>query len=469
MSKTVVGTSTRQKAFIVNMQTNMYGSLAEIGAGQEVARFFFQAGGASQTVAKSMSAYDMAFSDAIYGKETNGRYVCQSRLEKMLSHEYGLVHERLAHTKGKEHRFFAFANTVATKSMFSKGEGHGWLGVRFQREIGGPTHDISIHVRLLDSDILAQQSALGIIGVNLIYLASFFHADPHELLEILTDNLTLPRIEINMIDMSGIDFKNIDNRLLNLALVEKGLTKAILFSEKGKVILASETLYKKHIQVVRGSFRPPTLVNQDIFRCSEEKGRKLHNIKDEDFVSLGELTMQGLQGQGFERQDFLARVDLINAMNQKVLVSNFPQYYHLISYFSDFRAKTISLILGGYNFAQIFDPEYSQEAGGILSALGQLFKDNVKVFVYPYKNEKGDEHIDLHNLKISDDLKFLYQHLLHNAALVALDNYDDSLLHIYSRKILNMIQNQEPGFEKYLPAPVASLIKERQLFGYKKS
>jgi hypothetical protein len=465
-NKIVVGTSTRQKAFIVNMQTNMYGSLAEIGAGQEVARFFFQAGGASQTVAKSMSAYDMAFSDAIYGKEIGGRYVCQSRLDKMLTHEYGLVHERLNQSKGKEHRFFAFANTVATKSHFTKGEGHGWLGIRFQRVIGGPTHDIHIHVRLLDSDILAQQSALGIIGVNLIYLASFFEDSPHELLEILTDNLSLPRIEINMIELSGPDFKGIDNRLLNLALVEKGLTKAIMFNEKGKVVLASETLYKKHIQVVRGSFRPPTLVNQDIIRCGEEKAKKLLKIKEDEFVSIAELTMQGLEGQGFERQDFLARVDLINAINQKVLVSNFPQYYHLISYFTELRAQSIALILGGYNFAQIFDPEYSKEAGGVLSALGQLFKDHVKVYVYPYKNEKGDEQIDLNNLKINDELKYLYQHLLHNAALVALDNYDESLLHIYSRKVLNMIQNREPGFEKYLPPSVASLIKERKLFGY---
>ncbi|MDH4468420.1 MAG: hypothetical protein QE271_10200 [Bacteriovoracaceae bacterium] len=468
MMKTL-GTSTRQKAFIINMQTNMYGSLAEIGAGQEVARYFFQAGGASQTVAKSMSAYDMAFSDAIYGRETNGRYVCQSRLHKMLNHEYGLVHERLCQTKGSEHRFFAFANTVATKSHFTKGEGHGWSGVRFQRVIGGPTHDISVHVRLLDTDILAQQAALGIIGVNLIYLASFFTEDPQEMLSLLTENLSLPRIEINMIEVSGPDFQKVDNRLLNLALVEKGLTNAIMFNEKGKVVLASESLYKKHIQVVRGSFRPPTLVNSDIIKCGKEKCTEHFKVPTEEIVSIAEITMQGLQGQGNVREDFLARVDLINAMKQKVIISNFPQYYQLIAYFTEFRAQSISLILGGYNFAQIFDPEYSKDAGGILSALGQLFKDNVKVFVYPYKNEKGDESIDLHNLKISDNLKFLYQHLLHNAALVALDNYDESLLHIFSRKVLNMIQNDEPGYEKYLPKEVATMIKERNLFKTKKS
>lgn len=457
--------SSAYKALQVNLESPMYGTFAEIGAGQEVARFFFQAGGASQTIAKSISAYDMTFSDSIYGKEESKRYVCQSRLKKMLDYEYRLLVERLQPSRETNTRFFVFADTVATKSYFSNSDGHGWMGVKFQDKVKGDVHEIHVHLRLLDNTPLAQQEALGIFGVNLVHAASFNFDKVENLLDDLMDNLGVGRVELNMIYLDGKNYKAVDLRLLNLDLVKKGLTNAVLFNEDGEVVLAADELYKKIIQVVRGSYRPPTLVNVDMINAGKQKFSSDLKKKIEEITTICEITINNLGSvSGFNSQDFLARVDLLAALKQKVLISNFPQYYKLVNYFIDLKAKNIALILGGYNFKQIFDAQYHKESGGVFAALGALFKENVRVYVYPYKDEGSGQSVDIENLEVEPHVTHLLNFLKQNSSLSSLYNSNRNLMQIYSRRVLNMIEENTSGWQEMVPEVVAKKIIERKFF-----
>lgn len=460
--------STSYKALQVNLESPMYGTFAEIGAGQEVARFFFQVGGASQTIAKSISAYDMTFSDSIYGKEESKRYVCYSRLSKMLDYEYNLIQERLGGVRGDKTRFFVLADTVATKSYFSNSDGHGWMGVKFQDAPKGNIHEISVHLRLLDNTPLAQQEALGIFGVNLVHAATFHYQDAYKLLENLMDNLGVGRVELNMITLEGKAFENVDLRLLNLELVKKGLTNAVLFDENGEVVLAADVLYKKVIQVVRGSYRPPTLVNVDMIQVAKAKFAQDLKRKPDEITSICEITMNNLgTASGFDSKDFLARVDLLASLKQRVLISNFPQYYKLVNYFIDLKAINIALILGGYNFKQIFDPQYHKESGGVFAALGALFKENVRVYVYPYKDESTGASVGIDNLEVEPHVTHLLNFLQQNSSLASLYNFNRNYMHIYSRRVLTMIEEGKSGWEEMVPEVVASKIKEKKFFSKK--
>lgn len=457
--------STSYKALQVNLESTMYGTFAEIGAGQEVARFFFQAGGASQTIAKSISAYDMTFSDSIYGKEESKRYVCYSRLNKMLDYEYNLIQERLGGARGDKTRFFVLADTVATKSYFSNSDGHGWMGIKFQDSPKGNIHEISVHLRLLDNTPLAQQEALGVFGVNLVHSATFHYQDPYKLLDNLMDNLGVGRVELNMITLEGKAFEGVDLRLLNLELVKKGLTNAVLFDENGEVVLAADVLYKKVIQVVRGSYRPPTLVNVDMIQVAKAKFAQDLKRKPEEITSISEITMNNLgSASGFDSKDFLARVDLLASLKQRVLISNFPQYYKLINYFIDLKAINIALILGGYNFKQIFDPAYHKESGGVFTALGALFKENVRVYVYPYKDESTGTSVGIDNLEVEPHVTHLLNFLQQNSSLASLYNFNRNIMHIYSRRVLTLIEEGSTGWEEMVPEVVAAKIKEKKFF-----
>src|SRR5690554_1872902 len=236
--------SVRQKALKINLGRRFYGTLSEIGAGQEVARHFFQAGGASGSIAKTISAYDMTFSDEIYGREESGRYVCENRLKRMLNKEFNLLQTRLGSTRGKDHQFFAFANTVAALNFQRTNESHGWMGVRFQDAPENEVSEVIIHVRMLDPQNILQQDAIGIIGVNLIYAAFFLHRYPEAFILSLLDHLDSSRIEIDFIKFSGKAFEKIDNRLMNLFLLQQGMTDAIMFDERGEVVLPSDVLYR---------------------------------------------------------------------------------------------------------------------------------------------------------------------------------------------------------------------------------
>lgn len=460
--------SLRQKSLKINLAKRFYGTISEIGAGQEVARYFFQAGGASGSIAKTISAYDMTFSDSIYGKEASGRYVSEGRLLKMLEKEYQLLEERLGETRGKDHQFFAFADTVAALNFTKTNESHGWLGVRFQHVPGSDISEVVIHVRMLDNQNVLQQDALGIIGVNLIYASFFLQRDPEAFINSLMDHLDSSRVEVNFIRFGGKVFEDVDNRLMNLHLLKQGFTHAIMFDEKGKVVLPSDHLYKKDVLVVRGSFRPPTLVSFDMIKAGVSHFARDIGKKETEVVAISEITISTLKAEAGDvtKEDFLARVDLICAMGQKTLITNYPQYYKLANYFARLNVPHLGLVLGIYNFQQVFtDQEYANVEGGILSALGQLFRDKVKAYIYPYKAKDGAVE-SLANLKVPENFSHVLSYLKDNNKILDVENPNKDLLHIYSSKVLQMIVGNEPGWEKMVPPEVAKEINEKCLFGH---
>ena len=459
-------TDTRQKALQVNFDTNIYGTFAEIGAGQEVSRNFFRAGGASGTIAKTMSAYDMTFSDKIYGIEDAGRYVAESRLKKMLRHEYGLLLKRLG--RESEKRYFAFANTVATRRYKSKKEGYGWLGVRFRFNKQSKPNDVILHVKLKDMAGIQQQEALGILGVNLIYACYFLKDDPEVFVESLLDDLSRNRIEIAMVRMIGPDFDHIDNRLLALLLVQQDFTHAAMFNSKSQVVLPSEILYKKNILVLRGSFRPPTLVTMDMQRLGSKAFREEADVIEEKIVEISELTLTNLMLDGeIDVQDYLYRVEIMCSLGHTVMISNFHEHYKLVKYLSGISKFKKGLILGVPNLYEMFETtQYSDLPGGILEAFGTLFGRNVKIFLYPMQPNPEDELVNSQNANIDEDVKHLYEYVLQKGRIQDLTGFKQKVLPIFSKDVLKKIRNNEEGWEKQVPTKVARVIKEKCLFDY---
>ncbi len=480
--------TTDRKALTINLDTEIYGTFAEIGAGQEVARHFFTAGGAAGTIAKSMSAYDMQFSDQIYGRSK--RYVSKERLIQMLDHEYELLIERLTETRGKDTTFFVYANTVAARSYRGTNECHGWMGVRFQLLPLGPYNDIMMHVRMLDATNIMQQEALGIIGVNLLYGTFIYNNDYKAFVESLADNLGNSRIEVDMLTFNGPDFKEYDNRVISLQLVEQGLTNAVMFSPDGLILQPSEALHKRVILVERGSFRPLTYINTDMLTCAESQLIQEPEVFGEKIVILMEITMKNLLAYGFDLADFLARVDIVSALGYNVLISNYPEYYKLSAYFRRYTQKMIGIALGINHLMAIFDDQYYLSLdGGILEACGRLFKDNVKMYVYPmhakafkhYKDllesqngtkliEDSDDDttkgvlITADNVRLKPHIRHLYEYLKENGYIEAIKGFNPAHLDIFSRDVLKMIREDQPGWEETVPKKVADIIKEKKLF-----
>lgn len=461
------GLSTEEKALKINLDTKIYGSFAEIGAGQEVARWFFRVGAASKTVAKTISAYDMTFSDSIYGPEKSGRYVCESRLVKMLDHEYKLLKERLWEKRSSTSTFFTFADTVAaTTFKKSDQEGRGWMGVRFQREIGGEANDIVLHVRLFDKDPLMQQEELGILGVNLIYGAYYLLDSPEAFLASLTDGIKEGSIEVEMIRVSGPDVTHIDNRILALGLMEQGLTNAILFDPKGEVVQPTEVLFRKNVVVQRGSFRPFTLLHQDMMTkgreqfCDEKGGCDISNT-----IMLMEMTTKNLTDDGhINYQDFLDRVEMLTSLGHHVLISEYSEYFKLRQYLARYSREKMGILIGAIHLESLFDPSYYKELkGGMLEAFGLLFNGSVKMYVYPAKNKDGS-FLNLETFKPKAEIAGLFEHLRKNNLILDLKDVDDSYLSIFSRDVAKKIQAGDKTWEKEVPPQVLDIIKSRNLF-----
>ncbi|UXX78822.1 TonB-dependent receptor [Reichenbachiella carrageenanivorans] len=459
--------TTKEKALSLNLNESIYGTLAEIGAGQEVASNFFKAGGASGTIAKTMSAYDMKFSDAIYG--ATKRYVCEEKLLKMLDKEYHLLSKRLNH-RADETRFFAFANTVETINYQKTNEGHGWVGVRFQLTPFAEPNDCIIHVVLKDPDMIWQQEVLGKIGVNLIYGCFNHFADPEQLMISIGDNFSKDRIEIDMFRLEGPAFDGIDNRLMSLKLVKHGLTKAAIFNQHGIVKQPTSFLYKKNVCVLRGRFRPVTHVNVDMMIAGVRQFKKELDNKNESFDVIAELTLRDLTlGGEIDEQDFLDRVDLLNSLGQTVLISNYQEHYRLAVYLSRITKKgKIAFILGTNNLSHLFEEEYyTNLPGGIMEAFGKLFAANQQVFVYPSLSPDTKEVRTSQNFEAADHLKHLYQHLVTNHFIQDVKNAKVENLHIISDDVLAMIKKGEAGWEEFVPFKVAHMIKEKKMFKYK--
>jgi len=458
---------TKQKALRINLDRRIYGSFAEIGAGQDVAANFFKAGGASGTIAKTISAYDMAFSDAIYGEEPSARYVCEPRLVKMLNREYKLLNVRLTES-ASEKMFFAFADTVAALNYQKTNDPHGWIGLRFQLHPDSEPNDVIIHVRMKDNDNILQQQALGVIGVNLVYGCFYYHEQPEILLQSLMDDLHTDRIEIDMIRFAGPDFADVDNRLMSLYLVKKGFTNAALFGPDGNVMNPSEAFYKKHILAVRGRFRPVTNVFVDMLKKGQMQFENEPDVDDDKVVVLSELTLRSLQSgdEEINEKDFLDRVDILCSLGQTVLISNFHEYYKLISYLNRFTQKRMALIMGMPNLAYIFEEKHYQNlTGGILAAFATLFGTKIKLYLYPTADSDGNV-VTSREFSPPAHLRGLFQYMLDNDKFEDVLNYDKNLLSIHTDSILKMIQSGESGWEDYVPKSVAKMIKENCLFGF---
>ncbi|HYG22887.1 MAG TPA: TonB-dependent receptor [Verrucomicrobiae bacterium] len=458
--------STDQKALRINLDAKRYGTFAEIGAGQEVARWFFRVGGASGTVAKTISAYDMAVSDAIYGPAE--RYVSRQRLRSMLEYEYALAVQRLEKARGDRTAFFAFANTVATSSYTRREDGHGWMGIRFQTEPHSPPSEIVIHVRMLDRESARQQEALGIIGVNFIFGTFYHHSDPAALIRSLLDNLTWERVEVDMIRFSGPAFDGVDNRLMALQLVKQDLTEAAMFSGTGEAAQWGEVLYKKPVLVQRGSFRPLTTPMLDMLQRSQEQFSREPSLEGETPIVILEITLRQLQvGDEIDHADFLERVDALSALGLPVLLSNFLRYHRLVAYLSRYTQKPIGLPLGLVRLRDIFDEKfYTGMPGGVLESFGQLFRNGVKLFVYPSLDRDG-KLTTLQNIEVPPHLTHLLQHLIANRMIVGIENYDPSVLGVYSGDVLKLIQANDPSWDKHVPPAIADVIKAKRLFGFR--
>jgi len=459
----------KQKALAINLDSSIYGTFAEIGAGQETVRYFFRAGAASKTIAKAMSAYDKDFSDAIYGKETKNRYVTQNRLRKMLRYEVTLIEERLPRENNPGKKFFSYANTVTTVNFDKTSKGHGWVGIRYQNEENEDYNEIIIHVQFKENDATSQQETLGSLGVNLIYGAYHYADNPRRMIESLYDDLSTDKLEIDMIDFSGPGFEYVDNRLMSLQLVKLGMTDAVIFNSEGNNMLPADILYKNNIFAVRGSFRPVTKVNIDMFENGLDMFLKNVGCSLEETQVLFEITIANLRAAGdIDERDFLDRVDVLAKLGYTIMISNYSEYYRMVDYFSQYTNQHIGVAMGVNNMLDVFDEEYYKNLpGGILEAFGKFFKQDMRVYLYPYKDAETGELLTSDNLKVQENLKELYKYFKHNKRIVDITNYNPVFLEIYSREVLKKIVCQEKGWEEQVPDGVATMIKDRGMFGYK--
>ncbi|PIX08241.1 MAG: nicotinate-nucleotide adenylyltransferase, partial [Flavobacteriaceae bacterium CG_4_8_14_3_um_filter_34_10] len=399
--------SIKSKSLRINLNENIYGTFAEIGAGQETVRNFFRAGGASGTIAKAMSAYDKDFSDAIYGVEDDGRYVTEARLKKMLFHEMQLMEDRISREKHPSKLFFAYANTVATIDFAKKFKGHGWVGIKFQMDPNEDYNEIILHARFLENDAKLQQITLGTLGVNLIYGAYYKHDEPRKLLRYLYDHIDKDQIEIDMINFSGPRFEKVDNRLMSLQLIKNGMTEAVMFGPDGNNMLPAAVLYKKNILALRGSFRPVTKVNIDMYERSYDIFVHENKVDKENTICLFEITLSNLRAEGeIDEEDFMDRARLLCSLGHTVLISNFQEYYKLVEYFSRYTKARMGLTMGVNNLIDIFDEKYYRHlSGGILEAFGKLFFKDLKVYLYPMQDVVTNEITTSENLKVHPRMK----------------------------------------------------------------
>ncbi len=455
--------NTGQKALQINLDAKKYGTFAEIGAGQEVARWFFHVGKASGTVAKTISAYDMAISDAIYG--ASDRYVSRQRLQAMLDYEFNLLLQRLDKTRGDKCTFFVFADTVATR----RDEGNGWLGIKFQVHPHGDPSTIIIHVRTLDKESLHQQEALGIIGVNLIHGAFYQSADPVGLIGSLLDELSSDRVEVDMIKCSGPAFTGVDNRLLALQLVQQSLTEAAMFTADGEAVIPGEILWKKPVLLERGSFRPLTNPMLDMLERAREQFVQDRSLQNDPPVVMFEMTLYQLQVENtINHRDFLDRVDTLGALGKPVLISNFLRYHRLVNYLARQTDKPIGLPIGLVRLRDVLDEKfYTDLPGGLMESLGHLFKNGAKLYVYPSLDKKTGRLTTLENMEVAPNLRHLYMHLVENKFIENITNYNADALKIYSGEVLAKIHSGDESLSKLIPAPIFEVIKAKKLFGWR--
>lgn len=469
MNKNVSSRTTLEKALRINLDNNKYGSIAEIGAGQEVARNFFRAGGAAGTIAKTMSAYDMKFSDAIYGVQEDGRYVSCARVKAMLATEYDLVIDRVSDSRPKSSRYFAYAATVAARSYKGNNECHAWCGIRLQMYPDAPASEIVVHVRMRDTNADAQQLALGVFGVNLVYAAYYYQEEPKKIIDSLTDNLQQGQLELDSIEFSGPYFEELDNRALNVHLIRSWKTRAIMFKPDGSVIVPAEMLHKKNVLTIRGTFRPITKLNVDMIEQGFKFFTQMEGVDKENSIALAEISLNDMRGNDLNvsEEDLIERVTVLNSLGYSVMISDYTRYFSLRAYFRQFTKLQIGIVVGIVNIREIFDRQsYKGIEGGILEGFGKLFPDNTRLLVYPEIDSTGQLR-DFTNVDLPENLQSLYRHLLDNHFIFGIECSDPELFKIHSREVYNDLRNGRGSWEHCLPDGVAEEIIRNRFFGYR--
>lgn len=461
--------TTKQKALRLNLDAKIFGTIAEIGAGQEVARNFFKAGGSSGTIAKTISAYDMSLSNTLYGEIHSKRYVSEERLKKMLEVEYSDLLVSVKDSHSSDTCYFAFANTVSAINFQKTNESHGWLGIKFQLNPNCEANEIVMHIKMYEKDNFLQQRTIGILGVNLIYAAYYFNDFPENFLRSLLDNLSRDQLEIDMIRMSGPELEYVDNRLISLQLVKNKITNVTVFDHKQHNRPPSDLFYKKNIMVLRGSFRPITDVAIDMLKTGFELFKKDANCCREDTLLFCEISIDNLMKEGdYDEKDFLDRVDLINGLGIDVILSDLKQHHEFVSYFDNFKIFKQGIIIGSSTYKELFNHKYYESlSGGTLQGFGRLFKQNVKMYVYPTIQEGTDELLTTENLSLDSELDYLHKYIVNAGRVMDIKNYRKDKLHIFSNTVLKYIQEANDEWENMVPKFVAKTIKAKKMFGLK--
>ncbi len=453
-----------QKALRINLNPQIYGTFSEIGAGQETVRYFFRVGGASNTVAKAMSAYDKIFSDAIYGKEDDGRYVTEQRLKKMLSHEWSLMNERLVGKEVENKCFFTFANTVATINFSKSVQGQGWFGVRFQSSPQAPFNEIILHIKFNELEAKQQQETAGMIGVNLIY-AAYNHLDNiQKFLFSLYEDIDKDKFNIDVANFFGEDLKHIDNRLISLFLVKNKMTDAVCFGPDKNNISVADFLYKKNLLILRGSFRPVTKVNMDMAKQSYQLFLDKYDLAPQDVRLLFEITLNNLLTTNqIDEQDFLARVDLICSLGEYVLITSQSTFYDVLKLTLKYTNKHIGLIIGIPYLKEMFKLKYyTSLKGGILEAFGSLFMNHVSIYLYPMQDPTNGSIINSENFSVYPRIAPLYDYLRNR--ITDIENFDKESIHIFSREVIEKIRQGDMEWVEMVPEGIAEIIQKNKLF-----
>lgn len=461
MSKRIKKT-TYEKTLEINLNPSIYGAFAEIGAGQEVANCFFRSSATAGTVAKTISAYDMTMSDAIYGK--GDRYVSRNRLKSMLDHEYDILIERLSEQRGKDTTFFSFCNTVRARGYKDNGECHGWLGIRYQLKPNAEPSDILIHVRLLDKENLDQMEALGVIGTNLIYAAYYYRDQLEDFVESLIDNIGAGRVEVDMLKFLGAGFDYVDNRLCSLQLVESGLTDTAMFLPDGEVVQPAEALYKRPIILLRGSFDPVTNLHLDMLsETNKVFSPHLTEEQKSRTIELCEISMNNLlRGQkGMDHAEFIDRANVLQALGKTVLISRCAEFHRVGAALRRYTSCPIAFSLSIGLLHELFKEKWAENLeGGILESFGRLFKGKLGLYVYPWKNRKTDELVTAHNFRVDEQYEHLYSHFKENALINHVDCSNEELLNLTSRDIKKMVDAGEKGWKEWVPEVAHRTVKE---------
>ncbi len=445
--------TTYDKVLELNLDPAVYGTFAEIGAGQETANWFFRASGTAGLVAKTISAYDMTMSDAIYGRAQ--RYVSASRLEAMLRHEYGILLERLGPKRGTDTTFFSFCNTVRARGYNDSGECHGWLGIRFQMKPGDPPSDITMHVRLLDSGAIEQMEALSIIGVNLIHSAFRHRGHLRKFVESLVDNLAPGRVEVDLLKFTGHGYGFFDNRLCALQLVECGLTEATMFLPSGEVVQPAEALYRRPVLLLRGSFDPVTNLHLAMLdRAREGFSGQLDDEERPLLVELCEISMHNLlRGSGVDAVDFIDRSEALQSLGKTVLVSRCAEFHRIAAFLNRCTHKPVGIVLSIGLLNELFKAKWSENlAGGLLESFGRLFKEGVTLQVFPWKNRRTGELVTAETFKAPENCVHLYQHFISNGRIRGIPFADETLLASTGRDICRMILSGDDRWRKLVPS-----------------